>query len=129
MSRRAGPAANVELIKQAKKRRKMIAAEAENDIRAVMATDEGRRLAFRILERAHMWQGIYAVDNTGRCDTHYTIRLEGERNIGLWLMEEMQRVCPERLMQMLNEGLAADAQLRRELSQAPRDDEGGEDDG
>jgi hypothetical protein len=126
MSKRAGASINVELIALAKKRQKMLAREREDDLKAVMDTDEGRRFVFRLLERAHIWQGIYAVDNNGRCDTHYSIRLEGERNMGLWIMNEIQTLCPERLIGMLTEGLEQDAQIRRETSQAPTN-EGGDD--
>jgi hypothetical protein len=127
MSKRAGASVNVELIKQAKKRNRMLAQEADNDMRAVMATAEGRRLVFRLLERAHIWQGIYAVDNGGRCDTHYSIRLEGERNMGLWLMDQVQQACPHQLLSVLTEGLQRDAQVRREISQIPQPHEGGDD--
>ena len=67
-----------------------------DDFKFVMGDPRGRRVVWRILEKA----GIYRSSYTGNSETFFR---EGERNIGLMLLAEMMATCPELHIAMLQE--------------------------
>lgn len=77
---------------------KRAAKVADDDLSAIMGEQTGRRFIYRILEMA----GIYRLSYTGNSETFFN---EGARNIGLRLLAEIQRVCPESFFLMLKEHL------------------------
>lgn len=115
-----GSASNEHLLARAERRNKVMVREEQNDLREILSLPAGRRVIWRLLDRGHVFSGIYATDSMGRCDTHYSIRREGERNLALWLMRKVQEAQPEGLMKVLNEGLTRDAQARREVIKAEK---------
>jgi hypothetical protein len=71
------------------------AANLEADLRWLMADLRGRRLMRRILERTAVFKTTF----TGEFAS--TAFREGERNIGLWLIAEVQATAPERLADLM----------------------------
>ena len=70
--------------------------QEDSDLLAVMSAPEGRRLLWRYLEIT----GIYKLSYTGNSETFFN---EGQRNIGLKLLAEIQRVAPAEYMEMVRE--------------------------
>lgn len=81
---------------------KLAAATAErarDDLRAILATAEGRRFAWSILASA----GVYGRSFTGEPLT--TAHNEGRREVGLQLLERIEAQAPGSYLAMLREGL------------------------
>lgn len=68
-----------------------------NDVRAVMNMESGRRFVSRLLGRARIFETTYAGS------TNDTMFAEGGRNIGLFIMSEIDEACPERTIEMMRE--------------------------
>ena len=66
------------------------------DLLSVMATHEGRRFVWRILEGT----GIYKLSYTGNSETFFN---EGQRNVGLKLLSELQKITPSEYLKMTEE--------------------------
>lgn len=73
-----------------------------DDVREILKTERGRRFLWRVVARA----GIYRVSFAGDGGTHATAFREGERNMGLWLLAEIQAAGSEwwAVMQKENQG-------------------------
>ena len=95
--------------------------QAVEDIRAVMNLDAGRRLMYRILTRAHLYDGTHCFGPDGTADTVLSMHAEGERNSGLLLLEDLKAAAPTNLIRMLNEGLEQEHEDESRAMQA-RDD-------
>lgn len=67
-----------------------------DDIKWLMGHEQGRRIAWRLLDKA----GVYRTSFTGNSATFFN---EGRRDIGLFLLGEVQSHCPDRFMMMLKE--------------------------
>jgi hypothetical protein len=81
---------------QADKARRV--AERENaDFLAVMRTAEGRRLIWRLLERAGLFRSTFSENAL------LMAHAEGRRNEGLFLLDQINRLCPERYPVMAKE--------------------------
>lgn len=70
----------------------------DTDLEWLMSTQQGRRIMWRLLSMA----GVYRLSYAG-ADTHGTAFAEGARNIGLQLMHEVQRLCPNQYGVMVKE--------------------------
>lgn len=84
---------------QVRPRRKKIQAASKDDdaaLLAMMQNPAGRRSLWRIISRC----GVYQTSMTGNSQTFF---LEGQRNIGLWLMAECERVDRKTFVSLLNE--------------------------
>ncbi len=66
------------------------------DFRWIMSTKEGRRFIRRMIERCHLYKTSFTGNNT-------TFYLEGERNIGILLLAELNSSCPEQYGVMMKE--------------------------
>ncbi len=64
--------------------------------KAVMATREGRRYLWWLLDRC----GVFRTSFTGNSTTFFN---EGQRNVGLMLIADITTACPEAYIVMLNE--------------------------
>lgn len=81
------------------------AAEAQAEVRRVQVEDvkwllahkAGRRFVWRLLEQAGVYRTSF--NNSGSV----TAFNEGQRNIGLMLVAEIQELVPERYLDMLKE--------------------------
>jgi hypothetical protein len=74
-----------------------LATEVEiNDLVSTMRTKIGRRLLYRVLDRC----GVFRSSFTGNAATYFR---EGERNIGLWLMDRINRHALDEYVLMIRE--------------------------
>ncbi|EMF7561780.1 hypothetical protein QZP90_20035 [Serratia marcescens] len=76
-----------------------------DDVKKVMATESGRRFVWGLLEQAGVFQ------TTFRTDTNTTMFLEGNRNAGLALFNDVFGICPDLYLKM-----AAEAEKDREAN-------------
>lgn len=65
-------------------------------MRWLMAHAQGRRIVWRLLDRA----GVYRDSFTGNSTTFYN---EGRRAMGLFVLEQLMDSCPEKYALMMNE--------------------------
>lgn len=84
-------------VKEAGKKAKLRRARELEDVRRVLETDAGRRLVWRLLARA----GVFEISFKG--DATWTFFNEGRRDMGLFLMGEVMDAKPEAYMQMSQE--------------------------
>lgn len=70
--------------------------EFDEDLILEMSTVWGRRNVWRLLEEAK----VHSTTFTGNSQTYF---LEGKRDIGLWKLAHIMRVCPEKYILMLQE--------------------------
>lgn len=68
-----------------------------DDIKTVMSTKTGRRVMYRMLEKA----GVFRLSYAG--STNETMFNEGRRNQGLFLTSEIQAACPGSYFEMMKE--------------------------
>lgn len=71
----------------------------EDDFRWLMADKRGRRIMWRLLERTRVYQSSF----TGNSQTFFN---EGTRNVGLMLISDIQKHCPEQFVVMLKEHMS-----------------------
>lgn len=90
-------AADKDAVRESARKAKELAKRQRADTRAVLDSPEGRRVVWRMLERA----GIFRSSFTGNSST--TVFNEGMRNLGLMLMSDINEACPEKYLVMLNE--------------------------
>src|SRR5688500_7287909 len=69
------------------------------DFRWLMRQKPFRRFAWRLLREAGVYRSSYAPGDEGRA----MARAEGQREIGLWFMQEVTAICPEAYELMLAE--------------------------
>lgn len=86
------------MSEQKKTRTELRQEEADNDLRRVMSTAEGRRFIWRQLSKA----GIFTVSFVGGA-ADMTAFNEGGRGQGLALMADLLRVCPGSYLTMQQE--------------------------
>jgi hypothetical protein len=68
-----------------------------DDLKWLMSNKRGRRIAFRLLERAGVWRSSF---NTNALTMAFS---EGTRNLGLMLLSQITAHCAERYDEMLKE--------------------------
>jgi hypothetical protein len=78
--------------------RKLTAQTESEDFKWLMGSKRGRRIVWRLLERT----GVYRSSFTGNSETFFR---EGQRNIGLMLMAQINECAPEQYSLMLKEQL------------------------
>lgn len=90
-------AANENEIKDAEIKVKLLEDQKENDLRYVLASDQGKRFIWGLLEAC----GIFKSSFTGSSETYF---LEGQRNIGLKLLADVMKTDPEAYIKMYKSG-------------------------
>lgn len=70
------------------------------DVRAVLATPQGRRMVWRLITHCRVFQSIWRPS----AEIHY---LEGARNVGLYVLGEITEAQPDALLQMMQENKTA----------------------
>lgn len=70
------------------------ALQEADDLRSVLATEQGRRFMWRLLTQTGVFKSTFTGDNE-------TFFLEGQRNIGLFLLQDIMGLCPERFTEMM----------------------------
>ena len=83
-------------VKSAKQKDKNIRDTELEDLRLLISKQWGRRLVWRILEQT----GMYRTSFTGNSTTFFN---EGQRNIGLWLVDEVLLADAEMYLLMIKE--------------------------
>lgn len=89
-------AADADQVKGRRKQEKLTQVQHDNDTRAVMSTREGRRYVWGLLGDA----GVYRTSFTGNATTYFN---EGKRDIGLRVLADITRACPEQYLVMQSE--------------------------
>ena len=74
--------------------------EFEAAMRDTLDTKGGRHLIWWVLANAHIYKLSYKAGEEAR-----TGFMEGQRSIGLQLLAEIERICPNRYQQMKDEAL------------------------
>lgn len=82
---------------KSKKQEKQDRREQLNDVCAVMDTPAGRRFVSRILAQSRVYKTSFAAQND---QTNFN---EGMRNVGLWLFDEIEGACPDKILLMMQE--------------------------
>jgi hypothetical protein len=82
----------------AERKRKADRAETKRlaALKTVMSTREGRRYVWWLLDQC----GVFRTSFTGNSTTFFN---EGQRNVGLILMGDVNAACPEQYLVMINE--------------------------
>jgi len=75
---------------------KLIVDQEKDDFKWLMGSKRGRRIVWRLLERT----GVYRSSFTGNSETFFR---EGQRNVGLMLMAQINEVSPDQYALMLKE--------------------------
>tara|TARA_R110000868_G_scaffold317394_1_gene578215 strand:+ start:1371 stop:1670 length:300 start_codon:yes stop_codon:yes gene_type:complete len=87
---------NPEHVKKAEAKRQIETDAEVHDLRAIMESQLGRRFMWRLLEQT----GLYKTSFTGNSTTFFN---EGQRNIGLWLIAQVNENCLDEYTQMVKE--------------------------
>lgn len=72
-------------------------AQEEADLKWLIGNPPGRRIMRRFLSKAGVWRTSF------QADAALTAFREGERNMGLWFLDQVARYAPERMAELLNE--------------------------
>lgn len=86
----------------AKERIKLAAKLEEEDIKWLASSKRGRRIIYRFLERAGVWQLSF---DTNALKMAFA---EGRRNEGNALLAQIHKHCPDRYMDIIKEHAAND---------------------
>lgn len=89
-------AADKEQVKKAGSKAQRAREKQLNDIRFLLSREQGRRFLWRCLERC----GVYRSSFTGNSQTFFN---EGERNIGLFILDDIMEAAPDAYLLMLKE--------------------------
>lgn len=81
----------------AQERNKLAAKIEEEDVKWLMSNKRGRRIVYRLLERAGVWRLSF---NTNALQMAFN---EGNRNEGLALFAKVMAFCPEQYAIMVKE--------------------------
>ena len=84
-------------VREAEKRAKLFNRQRMEFIRTSLTTEQGRRFFWNILEVCHIFQLSYAGDEVN------VIFREGERSIGLYILNDIMAICPEKFVEMMQE--------------------------
>lgn len=88
-----------------------------SDMVAQMATETGRRLVHRLLERAGVFRQTFSPDS------HITAFNEGQRSQGLAVLGDLMAACPQQYLLMTQEAEAlAQSDAARLAQEKPGDD-------
>lgn len=83
--------------REQRKFRDRVASDLEaEDFKWLMSDKRGRRIVHRWLTKAGVWRSSF----TGNSETFFR---EGQRNIGLMLLDQINAHCPEHYARMLKE--------------------------
>ena len=78
------------------KQAERVEAKRQDAFRSVMATVEGRRWTWWLLDRC----GVFRTSFTGDATTYFN---EGTRNVGLMVIADINALCPEQFATMMTE--------------------------
>lgn len=110
-------------VRIAKRDARVVERQQEEFISHVMETIPGRQWTYDILTTCH----VFASSHTGNALN--TAFAEGERNIGLRLLNDIMRACPDQYVQMVREANARHTSADSRRGQSGRADPDGGDQG
>lgn len=100
MADEAYNAADPEQVQGRARTEKQKAAARDRAFIALMGSRDGRAFVWNILSRVRIFATSF---NQSNAQTAFN---EGERNIGLWLMADINRLCPDQYPVMVKEANA-----------------------
>jgi len=83
-------------VSERQKRRRLKGERDDADLLWLMNQREGRRFVWRLLQACHLYETSF----TGTSSTFFR---EGERNVGLLVLADITRLCPELYARMVGE--------------------------
>ena len=83
-------------VSERQKRRRLQSQREDDDLLWLMNQPEGRRFLWRLLQACHLSDSSF----TGTSATFFR---EGERNVGLQVLADITRLCPELYARMAGE--------------------------
>lgn len=86
-------AADESQVKSAQEKSKLKSDRDDQDLRFVLNHDQGLRVIWKLLETC----GVFKSSFTGSSETYF---LEGQRNVGLKLLNDIMRVNPDSYLKM-----------------------------
>lgn len=89
-------AAQSERDEKRKRIERLVRGQQETDFKWLMDSVQGRRFVWRLLDKAGVFRSTYRHDNE-------MVLLEGMRNMGLLLIDEINSLCPEKYQLMVKE--------------------------
>lgn len=93
-------AADEEQVSRAAERQKTAREGELEDLAAMLANPQGRRVMWRLLEACGIFRSSFSAE------AGLTAFNEGARNIGLMLLADINEACPQMYVTMLNEARA-----------------------
>lgn len=103
-------------MKELEKTKLQLAQQESDDLIAVMSTAQGRRLVARWLDKT----GLYRLSFDGSSRTFF---MEGQRAVGLGILDELMQHCPELRLLMEAEAHSAQQAAAQKLEHAASRDE------
>lgn len=80
-------------IQSARIKQKLGEESEANDLRFILSTEQGRRFIWKLISKC----GVFRQSFTGNSQTFF---MEGERNIGLFILDSVMRADPESYLKM-----------------------------
>ena len=115
-------AANRAHIKAAVKAARLVERQRQEIISGIMSVASGRAWVLDLLEICHIFSTSF------QSNALQTAFAEGERNIGLRLLNDVMSACPDQYVEMMRERNARDSTADARRRAAPSDDSTPDDD-
>ena len=87
-------------VSERQKRRRLESQRADTDLVWLMNQREGRRFVWRLLQSCHLYETSFTGPGGSKGATFFR---EGERNVGLQVLADIVRLCPELHARMAGE--------------------------
>jgi hypothetical protein len=87
-------------VSERQKKRRLRAERADADLLWLMNQREGRRFVARLLQSCHLYESSFTGPGSSRSATFFR---EGERNVGLRVLADITRLCPDLHARMLGD--------------------------
>lgn len=87
-------------VSERQKKRRLRAERADADLLWLMNQREGRRFVGRLLQSCHLYETSFAGPGSSNGATFFR---EGERNVGLQVLADITRLCPDLYARMLGD--------------------------
>ena len=87
-------------VSERQKKRRLRAERADADLLWLMNQREGRRFVGRLLQSCHLYESSFAGPGSSKSATYFR---EGERNVGLQVLADITRLCPDLYARMVGE--------------------------
>ena len=118
-----GNAGDAKQQARAKKRQKLRLTQWRSDVQAVLRTPAGRRVVWAVLEQCQLFGSAPSAEATTMT------RFLGRRDVGLWLLLELEAVEPFAIARLKQDARSADAQEAAQADQTAAHEDGDTDDG